>query len=135
MILSWIQIASPGLELLYRGKFWGVQTLAELANCHKSTKVSSAKMPCLILNNIINFQICQSLCHQMYFVDNLPKFAAIKVSLYMVLLLSGCSPCTVSSNLPKEFRGLEAYNISGPFCVVRDYEYKTQSVCVACGKQ
>ena len=38
----------------YRGKLWRVETLADLANYHK---VYSVKIPCLILNNIINFQI------------------------------------------------------------------------------
>ena len=41
-------------------------------------KLSSAKIPCLILNNIKNVQILQSWCHQMCFVVNLPKFTPTK---------------------------------------------------------
>ena len=43
------------------GKFGGWKF--DLTNYHKFTKVSSAKISCLILNNIINIQIRQSLCH------------------------------------------------------------------------
>ena len=57
---------------------------AALVNYHKFAKISSAKIPCSILNNIINIQIHQSLCHQMCFVVNLSKFAPTKVSLYTV---------------------------------------------------
>ena len=43
------------------GNFGGVKTLANLANDHKFTQASLAKIPCLILNNIMNIQslFCQ----------------------------------------------------------------------------
>ena len=49
----------------YRGKHWRVETFVDLANYHKFAKVSSTKILCSILNNIINVQIHQRLCHQM----------------------------------------------------------------------
>ena len=52
-------------DTIIRGKLRRVETLADLVNYHKFAKVSSAKIPCLILNNIINVQIHQSCCHQM----------------------------------------------------------------------
>ena len=45
-------------KLPYGGKLWRVETLADLANDHKFAKVSSAKILCSILNNIIKVQIC-----------------------------------------------------------------------------
>ena len=60
----------------YGGKLWGVETLVDLANDHKFAKVSSAKILCSILNNIMNIQICQSLFRQLYFCS--------EVSLYTV---------------------------------------------------
>ena len=71
-------------HLPYGGKLWRVEPLADLANDHKFAKVSSAKILCSILNNIINVQIRQSLFASCIFVANLPKFAPTKVSLYTV---------------------------------------------------
>ena len=51
---------------LYREAL-GVETLVDWTNYQKFIKVSSAKTPCLIFNNIVNFQICQNICHQMCF--------------------------------------------------------------------
>ena len=44
-----------------------------------------AKIPYLIVNNIINIQICQVYITKCVFVVNLPKFATTKVSLYAVV--------------------------------------------------
>ena len=52
------------------------EILVDLANDHKFAKVSSAKIPCSILNNIINVQIHHSLFRQ-DFAANLPKFPSI----------------------------------------------------------
>ena len=43
-----------------------------------------AKIPCLILNNIINIQIVQSLSPNVFLVNS-PKFSPTKVSLYTVV--------------------------------------------------
>ena len=51
-------------------------------NDHKFAKVSSAKIPCLILNNIINIQIPKVYFANCDFAANSPKFAPTKVSLY-----------------------------------------------------
>ena len=61
------------------GNFGG---LADLANDHKFTKVSSAIILCSILNNIINVQIHQSLFCQTCFVVNSPKFAFPSIIIY-----------------------------------------------------
>ena len=61
------------------------ETLANLANDHKFAKVFSAKILCLILNNIINVQIrevCFTKC--VFVVNSPPKLAPTKVSLYTV---------------------------------------------------
>ena len=47
--------------------------IADLANDHKFSKVSSVKILCSILNNIINAQICQSLFHQLCFCSEFTK--------------------------------------------------------------
>ena len=47
-----------------KGKFGGWKS--DLVKYHKFATVSSAKIPCSILNNI-NIQIQQSLCYQMCF--------------------------------------------------------------------
>ena len=57
----------------YGGKLWRVETLADLANDYKFAKVSSAKILCSILNNIINVQIRQSLFHQLCFCNEFAK--------------------------------------------------------------
>ena len=44
-----------------------------MANDHKFAKVSSAKLFCSILNNMINVQICQSLFHQLCFCSEFAK--------------------------------------------------------------
>ena len=78
---------SESHQVLYGGKLWRVETLADLANDHKFPKVTSAKILCSILNNIINIQIRQLKVYfaNCIFVANSPKFAPTKVSLYMVL--------------------------------------------------
>ena len=45
----------------YNGKLWRTVTVADLANYHKFSKISSAKIPCLILNNIIIVHIPKGL--------------------------------------------------------------------------
>ena len=63
-----------GVRLPYGGKLWRMETLADLANDHKFAKVSSAKILCSILNNIIiNIQIRQSLFRQLYFYSKFAK--------------------------------------------------------------
>ena len=59
--------------------------MADLENYHKFAKISSAKIPCLILNNIIIIHIPKGLAMSpklMCFVVNLLKFTPIKVFLY-----------------------------------------------------
>ena len=73
------------IDIPFGVKLWRVEILVDLANYHNFAQVSSAKIPCLILNNIINVQICQSSCHQMCFVANSPKFSPTKVSLYSTI--------------------------------------------------
>ena len=46
---------------------------ADLVNDHKFAKVSSAKILCSILNNIIKVQIRQSLFHQLCFCSEFTK--------------------------------------------------------------
>ena len=57
----------------YGGKLWRVETLADLVNDHKFAKVTSAKILCSILNNIINVQIRQSLFRQLCFCSKFAK--------------------------------------------------------------
>ena len=60
--------------LPYRGKLWRVETLVDLVNYLKFTKVSLAKIPFSIFNSIENIQICQSLSPKlMCFVVNSPN--------------------------------------------------------------
>ena len=56
-----------------------------MVDYHKFAKVSLAKLPCLILNNIINIQIHVRLFYQLCFVVNSSKFALAKVSFYALL--------------------------------------------------
>ena len=64
---------TAGKFVPYGGKLWRVEILADLANDHKFAKVSSAKILCSILNNIINVQIRQSLFRQLYFCSEFAK--------------------------------------------------------------
>ena len=52
------------------------QYVKNFMNYHKFTTVSSAKIPCSILNNIISIT---ELCYQMCFVVHLVKFTPTKV--------------------------------------------------------
>ena len=64
-LLLRVLLASYHIEGNFGGwKHWRIWQITY----HKFARVSSAKIPCLILNNIINVQIYQSLiCHQMCF--------------------------------------------------------------------
>ena len=66
-----------------------------LVNYDKFAKVSSAKIPFLILNNIKTFKFAKVYATTCVFVVNLPKFAPIKVFLYtiMLILFTGRSKC------------------------------------------
>ena len=60
-----------------------MESLADLANGHKFIEVSSAKILCLILYNIINIQVNFANCG---LAVNSQKFVPTKVSLYVVLV-------------------------------------------------